>query len=76
MSTKISIKGIEAEINSGLWSCVDKDVLRSLNDLYPSGALPDEVNAKEAIQKLGGSFVSIATNPDDQNQEGVYLPIH
>jgi hypothetical protein len=76
MSAIISINGTEAAITGGEWSCKESRLLQRLNDLYPSSALPDEVNAREAIEKLGGSIVSIATNPDDEEEEGEYLSIH
>jgi hypothetical protein len=73
MSATIDINGTQASINGGKWFCYDLALLNTLNSLYPSSYLPDEVNAREAIAQLGGMLISADPELDDADDDGILI---
>jgi hypothetical protein len=76
MSATVEINGIRAIITGGEWECRDKKILQKLNDLYPSSCLPDEVNAREAVDALKGSLIAVGPDTEDEENEDGTLVIH
>lgn len=72
MSAQIEINGVTATIEAGEWECEDLALLEKLQQIESPSYLPDGVNARLVIEKLGGALIS-ETVDDDGESDGLVI---